>query len=103
MITDGDGEALAQCLKNKEMSQGVVFLLGSPKSHRVADGSMKGDEATLDVAYSWADMPESYGFVVMKQLKGKWFISSFGGSGSTDIDVQASGTVDLGAPVTPAP
>ncbi len=93
-----EGDELAQCLKNQEALGGFVLLLGGPQSHKVLDGFMKGDEATLDVAYTWADMPESYGFVIMKLLKGKWVVSSFGGSGSTDIDVGASGTMDLGTP-----
>lgn len=93
-----DGEELAQCLKNKEATQGIVLLLGNPKAHKVLDGYLKGDEATLDVAYTWPEAKESYGFVVMKHQKGKWILSSFGGSGSADIDVEASGTKDLGSP-----
>jgi hypothetical protein len=92
------GADLDQCLKNPEMAKGFALMVGGSKSQRVLDGFRKGDEATLDVAYAWADAPDSYGFVVMQLLNGKWLPVRFGGSGSTNVDVKASGATQFGAP-----
>lgn len=97
LMAAGD-EELTLCRKNTAVPEGVILLLGNPKAHSVLDGYKKGDEATLDVAYSWADAPDSYGFVVMKQEGGKWLLSTFGASGTAEVDAQAGGTVDLGVP-----
>lgn len=58
---------------------------------------MKGDEATLNVSYTWTSAPESTGFVVMKQAKGKWIVSGTGGSGSGTVNGWASGQAAIGS------
>jgi hypothetical protein len=87
----------AQCLQQKEALDGYIAMFTQPKSHKVLEGFMKGEEATLNVAYTFASAPDSIGFVVMKRIKGKWSISSFGGSGSGRVSAEASGQVDLGS------
>jgi hypothetical protein len=90
-------EDQAQCLQQKEAMAGYIAMFTQPKSHKVLEGFMKGEEATLNVAYTFASAPDSTGFVVMKRTKGKWSISSFGGSGSGSVSAEASGQVDLGS------
>ncbi|EKD21949.1 MAG: hypothetical protein ACD_87C00248G0002 [uncultured bacterium] len=85
------------CLQQKEAMDWYIAMFTHPKSHNVLGGFMKGEEATLNVAYTFASAPQSTGFVVMKQMKGKWGISSFGGSGSGSVSAEASGQVDLGS------
>jgi hypothetical protein len=86
-----------QCLQQKEALDGYIAMFTQPESHKVLGGFMKGEEATLNVAYTFASAPQSTGFVVMKQMKGRWGISSFGGSGSGSFSAEASGQVDLGS------
>ena len=84
-----------QCLQQKEALDGYIAMFTQPKSHKVLGGFMKGEEATLDVAYTFASGPRSSGFVVMKLMNGRWTISKFGGSGSGTITAEASGSADL--------
>jgi len=84
-----------QCLQQKDMLDSYIFMFTQPKSHKVLGGFMKGDEATLNVAYTFAAGPQSTGFVVMKQMKGKWIVSSFGGSGSATVSAEVSGQADF--------
>jgi len=88
-----------KCLTEKDALDFILqlFTFGVPKTGRILGGFMKEDEATLNVAFTWADMPESVGQVVMKQANGKWFFHSIGGSGSMEADVQASGTATFGS------
>lgn len=37
-----DGADLEECLKNKQMTEGIFLMLGSPKEHKVLDGFLKG-------------------------------------------------------------
>ena len=92
-----DPADMAQCLEQKEALDGYIAMFTQPKSHEVLGGFMKGEEATLNVAYTFASEPQSTGFVVMKQMKEKWVISSFGGSGSGSVSAEASGQADLGS------
>ena len=92
-----DEPEMAQCLDNKKMPDSLMKLFGQPKTHRVMGGFMKGDEATLHVAYTWAQAPESFGYVVMKRANGRWVYWLSGASASTEVDARASGTVDLGS------
>jgi hypothetical protein len=91
-------QILAQCLQKPEDVEAFVAMLTGPKSHKIVDGYLKGEEATLDVAYTVADLPDSYGIVVMTRHQGGWFVTSFGGSASTEVNAQVSGTVDMGMP-----
>lgn len=86
-----------QCLQQKEILNSYIMMFTQPKSHKVLGGFMKGDEATLNVAYTFASAPQSTGFVVMKQIKGKWVVSSFGGSGSATVSAEVSGQTDFGS------
>lgn len=97
-----DPARMEPCLQQKEALDGYMAMFTQPKSHKVLGGFMKGDEATLNVAYTFEPASRSTGFVVMKQRKGNWSISSFGGSGSTNICVEASATVDLASGSTAA-
>jgi hypothetical protein len=90
-----DSAGVPQCLRQKEALNSYIALLTQPESHKVLGGFVKGEEATLNVAYTFASAPQSTGFVVMKQMKGKWTISSFGGSGSGSVSAEARGQVDL--------
>jgi hypothetical protein len=90
-----DPAEVEPCLQQKEALDGYMALFTQPKSHKVLGGFTQGDEATLNVAYTFDPASESTGFVVMKQMTGKWVISSFGGSGSTNISAEASASVDL--------
>lgn len=92
-----DPADMAPCLQQKEALDSYIAMFTQPKSHKVLGGFMKGEEATLNVAYTFASGPQSTGFVVMKQMKGRWGISSFGGSGSGSFIAEASGQVDLGS------
>jgi hypothetical protein len=92
-----DPADMAPCLQQKEALDSYIAMFTQPKSHKVLDGFMKGEEATLNVAYTFSSAPQSTGFVVMKQMKGKWVISSFGGSGSGSVSAEASGQADLGS------
>ncbi|HEY5897828.1 MAG TPA: hypothetical protein VIV54_09710 [Burkholderiales bacterium] len=91
----GNPADLASCVQQKDALNGYIAMLTQPKSHTVIGGFMKGDEATLDVAYTFASAPQSTGFVVMKKTGGKWVISQFGGSGSGSVSAKASGQADL--------
>jgi hypothetical protein len=95
-----DTADMSQCLQQKEALDGYIAMFTQPKSHKVLGGFIKGEEATLNVAYTFASAPDSTGFVVMKRIKGKWGISSFGGSGSGSVSAEASGQVDLGSSST---
>ncbi len=97
-----DSADLAECLRHKEVLDAYIAMFTQPKSHEVLGGFVKGDDATLDVAYTFEAAARSTGFVVMKKNKQRWSISSFGGSASANVDVQASGHVDLGASSAPA-
>ena len=92
-----DPADMAPCLQQKQALDSYIAMFTQPKSHNVLGGFMKGEEATLNVAYTFASAPQSTGFVVMKQMNGKWAISSFGGSGSGSVSAEASGQVDLGS------
>ncbi len=85
------------CLQQKAALDGVIAMFTQPKSHAVLGGYQKEDEATLNIEYTFASAPRSSGFVVMKQTKGKWMISSFGGSGSGTVSAGASGQADPGS------
>lgn len=87
---------VAQCLQQKDALDGYIAMFTQPKSHKVLGGFMKGDEATLDVAYTF-ESAQSSGFVVMKRTNEKWTVSSFGGSGSGSVSAAASGQADLGS------
>jgi hypothetical protein len=91
-----DPAEVTQCLQQKEAIGGFMAMFTQPKSHAVLGGFMKGDEATLNVAYTFASGPPSTGFVVMKKMNGKWIFSSFGGSGSGSVNATASGSANLG-------
>ena len=95
-----DPADMASCLQQKEVLDGYVAMFTQPQSHKVLGGFMKGEEATLNVAYTFSSVPQSTGIVVMKQTKGKWVISSFGGSGSVSISAEVSGQTDLGSSST---
>lgn len=90
-----DPAGVPRCLEQKEALDANIGLLTLPKSHTVLGGFMKGDEATLNVAYIHTEGPQSTGFVVMKKAGNRWMISSMGGSGSGSYRAEASGTVDL--------
>ncbi len=92
-----DPAEVPQCLQQKEALDSYTAMFTQPTSHKVLGGFMKGEEATLNVAYTFASGTLSTGFVVMKQMKGRWNISSFGGSGSGSFSAEASGEVDLGS------
>lgn len=92
-----DPAEVEQCLQQKAALDGYIAMLTQPKSHRVLGGSLKGDEATLEVAYQHEGAPENTGIVVMKKTGSRWAIASFGGSGSTTVSAEASGTADLAA------
>jgi len=91
-----DPADMAPCLQQKQALDSYIAMFTQPKSHNVLGGFMKGEEATLNVAYTFASARQSTGFVVMKQMKEKWVISSFGGSGSVNVSAEASGQADLG-------
>ncbi len=91
-----------KCLEQKEALNGTIGMFTQPISHKVRGGFMKGDEATLNVAYKHKGVPENTGFVVMKKTKNRWFFSSTGGSGSANISAEASGTTDLASGSTAA-
>lgn len=93
-----DAADVPQCLQQKPMLDAVIALFTQAKSQDVLGGFMKGEEATLNVAYTFEPAAKSTGFVVMKKMNGKWVISSTGGSGSATIEAEASGNVDLGSP-----
>ncbi len=88
---------MAPCLQQKEALDGYIAMFTQPKSHTVLGGFMKGEEATLNVAYTFANGPQSSGFVVMKKMNGKWIMSQSGGSGSGTVSAEASGQADLGS------
>ncbi len=92
----GNLAEVASCAQQKDALNGYMAMLTQPKSHTVTGGFMKGDEATLKVAYTFASAPQSTGSVVMKKMDGKWVISQFGGSGSGSVGATASGQADLG-------
>ena len=92
-----DSADVAECLRHKDALDAYIALLTQPKHHEVLGGFVKGDDATLDVAYTFEPAARSTGFVVMKRNKQRWAISSFGGSASTSVDAQASGQVELGS------
>jgi len=92
-----DPAEVEQCLQQKEALDSYIAMFTQPKSHKVLGGFMKGEEATLNVAYSHDGAPQNTGFVVMKKMKGKWVISSSGGSGSGTVSAEASGQVDIGS------
>ncbi len=92
----GDPAEIAQCLQQKKAVDSLIAMFTQPKSHAVLGGFMKGDEATLKVAYTHASAPQSAGSVVMKKTHGKWIFSRFGGSGSGSVSGTASGKADLG-------
>lgn len=96
-----DDADVAQCLQQKEMLNAYIAMFTQPKSQVVLGGSMKAGEATLNVAYTFASGSQSTGFVVMRQMKGKWVLSSTGGSGSATIEAEASGKADLGSSSSP--
>lgn len=83
-----DPADMASCLQQKEALDRYIAMFTYPKSHNVLGGFMKGEEATLNVAYTFSSAPQSTGFVVMKQIKGKWIISFFGGSGSVSVSTK---------------
>lgn len=95
-----DPAEVPQCLQQKEALNSYIAMFTQPKSHEVLGGFMKEDEATLNVAYTFASAPQSSGFVVMKQMQGRWTISSSGGSGSGSISAEASGQTDLASSST---
>jgi hypothetical protein len=86
-----------RCLQQREVLDVHMALHTQPKSHQVLGGFRKGEEATLNVLYTFATGQQSSGFVVMKQHKGKWIISKFGGSASVSIHAEAKGSVELGS------
>ncbi len=90
-----DPAEVPQCLQQKEALDSYIAMLTQPKSHNVLGGFMKGEEATLNVAYTFASGPQSSGFVVMRRLNGRWIISQSGGSGSGTVSAEASGQADL--------
>jgi hypothetical protein len=92
-----DPAEVTQCLQQKEAMDGYIAMFTQPKSHKVLGGFMKGDEATLNVAYTHDGMPQNTGFAVMKKTKEKWILSSTGGSGSGTVSATASGQVDFGS------
>ena len=91
----GNPADVASCVQQKDALNAYIAMLTQPKSQSVTGGFMKGDEARLDVAYTFASAPQSTGFVVMKKMSGKWVISQFGGSGSGSVSATASGQADL--------
>ena len=92
-----DPADMTPCVDQKEVLDSYIAMFMQPKKHTVLGGFMKGEEATLNIAYTFASAPQSTGFAVMKQMKGKWIISSFGGSGSGTVSAGASGQADLGS------
>jgi hypothetical protein len=92
------GEAFDQCVAKKDVCQAMTAFLTNPKSHKVLDGYLSGDEATLDVEFTWPEAPDSYVSVTMRQEQGKWEFYGMAASGSMDVNVGVSGSADLGTP-----
>ncbi len=87
---------VAACIQQKQALDGFIAMFTQPKSHVVRGGFMKGDEATLDVAYMFANAPQSTGYVIMKRSGGKWVFFQTGGCGSGSVSAGASGQAELG-------
>ena len=92
-----DASEVDKCLEQKQALDGYIAMLTQPKSQKVLGGYLKGQDATLQVEYTFAEAPRSTGFVVMRQNKGKWIIASFGSSGSGTMSASAGGQTDLAA------
>ncbi len=86
-----------RCLRQKDALDIYISMFTQPKSHKVLGGFMKRDEATINVAYTFASAPQSSGLVVMIRQNGKWTVSLSGGSGSGSVSASASGEADLGS------
>ncbi len=86
-----------KCTESKEGIDFLIGLFSGPKTHRVAGGFEKGDSATLNIEYIWADEKVSNADVTMKRNdQGKWIFGGLSAHAEQQIDVQASAKATFG-------
>ena len=84
------------CDQSKEAIDGLIKLFSGPKEHKVAGGFAKGDSATLNVIYTWANKAESKAMVTMERNKnGRWIFTGFSAHAEQQIEATASATMTL--------
>lgn len=85
------------CRLQEDVLDAYMQLFTQPTAHRVLGGTLQGDEATLQVVYSYAEAPEATGSVAMKETDGRWIVASFGSTGSGEVGASAGGEANPGS------
>jgi hypothetical protein len=84
------------CDQSKGAIDGLMVFFVGPKEHKVAGGFAKGDSATLNVIYTWANKAESKAIATMERNKnGKWIFTGFSAHAEQQIEAKADATVTL--------